>query len=397
MKTLHGFSLGKELRALSDSASERCWIVSPYIGKWPAVTALLGDSWWRRAAFDLRVITDLSEISNVSLGTLSWLSERGQVRSLPGVHAKIYIFDDKAIVTSANLTETAFTKRREIGILLSAQEATDTITTFAGWWKDHAQPVTDANRKEFEACRKYSGFPETETGASLKPLWDLPPKPDLKLFTNKGAAAASLYGQFLQHYCELAEIYESEQRLWKNAPLYLEVDAFLNFLYHEEDRPSERFKAAAARHITAAEREKDLRHYAKAFAAWLKNNPGEKAWRMERLETVKNLLAKDRIEELDRKGVVAVLDCIHAMGALPWPKAQFLDSPQNKLGVIRRAWKELLFGSGNEDERIQRCQDLLYNFGSSSTQELLGCFYPEKYPLKNTNTDAGLRFFGYPA
>ena len=47
MKTLHGQALGKELRALSDSARNRVWIVSPYIGRWPAVAALLGAKWWQ--------------------------------------------------------------------------------------------------------------------------------------------------------------------------------------------------------------------------------------------------------------------------------------------------------------------------------------------------------------
>lgn len=396
MKTVHGINLGKALRELSDGARERAWIVSPYIGRWPAITCLLGTSWWTRAAFNFRVITDLSEESNVNTGTLSWLLDRGSIRSLPGVHAKVYIFDNRALVTSANLTETAFTKRREIGLLLTAEEAGDVINAFSAWWTV-AEDVSDAYRHKLKASRHLAGFPENINGSNLKPLWDLPPKPDQNLLTSKQAESAGLYGQFLQHYRELAEIYESEQRMWKDAPLYVEVDAFLNFLFHEESKPSEPFKSPGSpRQLTAALRKEAVLQYASRFAAWLNAHPGEKEKRTTRLHTVQNLLAKDAIGDLNMDGVHKVLDCIHAMGALPWPKMQFLQAPQNTIEAIRNAWSELLFGDGNEESRILRCQDLLYNFGPSSTQELLGCFYPEKYPLKNTNVDAGLRFFGYP-
>lgn len=397
MKTVYGVNLAKALRELSDGAHERAWIVSPYIGRWPAITCLLGTSWWMRAAFDFRVITDLSEASNVNAGTLSWLLDRGSIRSLPGVHAKVYIFDNQALVTSANLTETAFTKRREIGLLLTAEEADDAINAFSAWWTV-GQAVSDADRQQLKASRNLAGFPETTSGADLKTLWDLPPKPDQSLFACKEAESAGLYGQFLQHYRELAEIYESEQRIWKDAPLYVEVDAFLNFLFHEGAKPSEPFRSPAGpRQLTMGQRKEAVRQHASEFAAWLNAHLGEKEWRTTRLHTVQNLLAKDAIGNLNMDGVHKVLDCIHAMGALPWPKMQFLQAPQNTIEAIRKAWSELLFGEGNEERRILRCQEMLYNFGPSSTQELLGCFYPDKYPLKNTNVDAGLRFFGYRA
>src|SRR3954467_221274 len=111
MRTLHGSDIGLTLRKLSDGAKFRMSIVSPYIGRWPAVAALLGANWWLGSTLPLQVITDISSPGNVHCGTLLRLRNRGLVRTLKGVHAKIYIIDDQAIVTSANLTETAFTKR----------------------------------------------------------------------------------------------------------------------------------------------------------------------------------------------------------------------------------------------------------------------------------------------
>jgi phospholipase D-like protein len=143
METLHGAGIAKKIGALSDSAIRSVSIVSPYIGRWPAVATILGGNWWLGSPLSLRVITDISTPSNVNAGTLKMLMDRGPVRSLPGVHAKVYVFDEQAVVTSANLTETAFTKRHEIGVYLDANEAQETIKRFEHWWGLSAPNLTE--------------------------------------------------------------------------------------------------------------------------------------------------------------------------------------------------------------------------------------------------------------
>lgn len=371
--------------------------MSPYIGRWPAVTRLLGGSWWTGSFVELRLITDLSDQNNVNLGTLAWLSDRGKVRTLPGVHAKVYIFDNQAIVTSANLTETAFTKRREIGVWLSADESRETVEIFESWWAHEASEVSTTELERFRERRKFGEIDEDNDGAfKLRKLWELPDKPAPQLFDIKEAEKTGNYAQYLQKYRELARLYESKQRLWEDAPLYLEVDAFLNFLFHGGARPSEPFKGSArARSLTDESRDREVGTLARVFALWLQDRTDEKVWRMRRLSTVRRLLSEDKIHHLDMGGVEDVLDCIHAMGALPWPRMEFLRSGRNSIEVIRDAWSKLLFGDGGKEKRMERCQKQLYSFGPSSTQELLGCFYPDKYPLKNSNSDAGLRYLGY--
>jgi hypothetical protein len=361
------------------------------------VTRLLGGSWWTGSFVELRLITDLSDQNNVNLGTLAWLSDRGKVRTLPGVHAKVYIFDNQAIVTSANLTETAFTKRREIGVWLSADESRETVEIFESWWAHEASEVSTTELERFRERRKFGEIDEDNDGAfKLRKLWELPDKPAPQLFDIKEAEKTGNYAQYLQKYRELARLYESKQRLWEDAPLYLEVDAFLNFLFHGGARPSEPFKGSArARSLTDESRDREVGTLARVFALWLQDRTDEKVWRMRRLSTVRRLLSEDKLHHLDMGGVEDVLDCIHAMGALPWPRMEFLRSGRNSIEVIRDAWSKLLFGDGGKEKRMERCQKQLYSFGPSSTQELLGCFYPDKYPLKNSNSDAGLRYLGY--
>jgi hypothetical protein len=83
------------------------------------------------------------------------------------------------------------------------------------------------------------------------------------------------------------------------------------------------------------------------------------------------------------------------MGARQLNKYKFLNPSNNSIEVVRSAWSDLLFGKDGEDQRIRSCDARLRFFGSSSIQELLGCFYPEKYPLRNSNSDSGLKFFGF--
>jgi hypothetical protein len=234
MEILHGPALALKLRALSDNARHRVWIVSPYIGRWPAVSSLLGANWWLSRTVLLRVITDIHDQTNVNRGTLKRLLDRGPVKTLRGVHAKIYIVDDQAIVTSANLTEAGFTKRREIGILLGAIESNGLIAIVNTWWDNFGSEISP---DEVEKWPDASEFAAEAEGAGLPTLWGLPEKPLDSLFVSSGKTARDFasYRNFLKYYNELAQEYTTVQRLWPNAPLFIEMDAFLNYLFHEAE------------------------------------------------------------------------------------------------------------------------------------------------------------------
>ena len=93
MQVLHHAALGFTLRKLSEAARHRVWIISPYIGRWPAIKSLLGSNWWLGSTVDLRIITDTSDPRNVYHATLLKLLDRGSVRSIPGIHAKLYLVE----------------------------------------------------------------------------------------------------------------------------------------------------------------------------------------------------------------------------------------------------------------------------------------------------------------
>ena len=75
-----------------------------------------------------------------------------EIRSLDSLHAKIYIIDDWCLVTSANLTGTAFLCRYEMGI--ASNKILEVEKTFQRWW-NMATPVKALLNKPPKALLEY--------------------------------------------------------------------------------------------------------------------------------------------------------------------------------------------------------------------------------------------------
>jgi hypothetical protein len=113
---------------------------------------------------------------------------------------------------------------------------------------------------------------------------------------------------------------------------------------------------------------------------------------------VQRLLSSESIKNLSREGVAEIAGCINAMNNR-LNKFKFLNPQNNSVISIRKSWNHLLHGEGTEGMRISQCNSelKLYSFGTSSIQELLGWYYPDKCPLMNGNSAAGMLFLGYKA
>ncbi|MFZ2147518.1 MAG: phospholipase D-like domain-containing protein [Sedimentisphaerales bacterium] len=87
---------------------------------------------------DVRLITDDMNINSTAYKTVDHFQRRGSVKSLRALHAKIYIFDDHALVTSANLMRAAFFGRYESGVLLSDSDTKSVSDIYRDWWNNKA-------------------------------------------------------------------------------------------------------------------------------------------------------------------------------------------------------------------------------------------------------------------
>lgn len=175
MKTLDGQRLVNLLRQRCDGLNSRLWIAVPYIGHIKAVLSILGRAWIDNSSISLRILTDVSEVNHFNSDTLKLFARYGEIRTLPGIHAKIYITDKTCLVTSANLTSTAFTRRHEIGIFFDSSEGKKTVSTFNSWWKKASAVAPASLEKIVNKIRQSS---EETTGEGLAKLWHLPPPPE---------------------------------------------------------------------------------------------------------------------------------------------------------------------------------------------------------------------------
>jgi hypothetical protein len=393
MKVEMGTQLVNRLRQLCNHVKKRLWIASPFIGNWRTARRILGRKWVDNGNVMVRLITDTSDSNNLNYETVKRFHDRGEIKHIRGLHAKIYIIDDCAILTSANLTKTAFSKRYEIGIFLTKVEAKPVIDLYNEWWENIAEEVPPDWTSKISS---HSTTKEKEeiTWEGLPVLWKLPPDPNYKL-----ASRFLDYNSFLRSYRDFAETYKKIQRIWPRAPLYFETDSFLNYLFHHAPgKPTLEYKKKNPRCLSKDERKKEAKKYASQFRKWISDGSDgieSTRWREESSKIIKKLLSKENILKIDRDNIKQVADQLNCMKSMALNKSMFLNPKNNEINKIRTSWRNLLYGGGPLQSRMSYCKNTLKYFGRSSIHELLGYFNPYEYPLRNTNSSAGLRFFGY--
>jgi len=106
------------------------------VGAW-TVRSVLGRRWWDNNSIDVRLLIDPDE-KQVNRNTALRFAARGRIRKLRGLHAKIYVVDDRVLLTSANLTFAGFAKRHEAGAILTGMAASSAIALFSSWWSSAA-------------------------------------------------------------------------------------------------------------------------------------------------------------------------------------------------------------------------------------------------------------------
>lgn len=137
---------------------------------------------------DLRVIVDASEaavrrgLTNPD-GLLSLLGLNAEVRSLPGLHAKAFIFDRScAIVGSANMSETSISQQLQLGVEVCDSEI---VPRLVKWfdielWRRAVALDAPAARKLRRLWPNQLIQPGRKTNGRLPPWRGGPPQPPLE-------------------------------------------------------------------------------------------------------------------------------------------------------------------------------------------------------------------------
>lgn len=391
MKIIHGQQLVKELRKLSDSVTKRLWIAVPYIGSPTSVRRILGKEWFDSPSVNVKLLIDTSDLSCIDTETLQHFHDRGQVKTLAGLHAKIYIVDDTCLVTSANLTNTAFSKRHEIGILCNFNQAQQVIEIFNDWWKQSINVKPDQLNKIFATKRSS----KEEKGVSLPTIFNLPNDPGS--FVRNLAKRFLNYDRLIADYEDFAKKYSAIQRIWKSEPLFFEIDGLFNYLYHEAPRiPSFRYGKTKPRNLSQAQQMSEIKKWATNYKEWNKDRRDEFGddieWRLNSSRKLKRLLSPRKVLTLNKSELEEAFRCLNSLNSYPINRTKILN--KNSIPEIRKALNELVNGDGQLAARMDFCNGIK-NLGTSSMNEILGFTSPDKYPIINKNSNCGLRFFGY--
>ena len=366
------------LRYKCDHAVKRIWIASPFIGALKDVQKIIGGK-WKLPSVDCRILTDV-DAGFIQKDTFDEFENyQVEVRSLESIHSKIYIVDDWCLVTSANLTGTAFFCRYEMGVAMD--NVKDVEAAFLKWW-GLGRCVTSLPKKQNKALVDYQ---------------------DGKQFSRKFKAPAyktgkqDKYDAACEKYLEFASLYNKitgrNPKMVKDGfTLLQEVDYLFNFLYHEHpNTPSN--GVLSPRLLTQAKRDQEIRRYFKDMCQQYDVDPQE--WRLERSSLIQKLLDPGKIDKISKSVVKQVIESLHCLHSYSFNRPRFLDPSNNSLQTIRSSWKTLLHTGAINRQKIDQVISSLKFFGLSSAQELIGWYYPDKYPMMNGNSDCGMRFFGY--
>jgi Phosphatidylserine/phosphatidylglycerophosphate/cardiolipin synthases and related enzymes len=175
MRIETGERLAQSLRKLGDGIQKRLWVAVPYIGNLKLVRKVLGARWLQCKGIDVRLMIDYSNPQNFDYETLKSFKREGKIKTITGLHAKIYILDNKALITSANLTNTAFSRRFEIGTFLSENEAERVIAYYKKWWESEAKDIP-GNRLKIPYKNSINEIEEAPS-RGLTTRWLLPEDP----------------------------------------------------------------------------------------------------------------------------------------------------------------------------------------------------------------------------
>jgi len=229
----------------------------------------------------------------------------------------------------------------------------------------------------------------------LKPLWDLPPDAEDEPLPSDSFGD---YDVFRQSYRDLAGHYKSVPQIWKNAPLNFELGGFLNYLYMTAPgRPSRPYANKKPRPLTTAQQGQQIRKYALKFAAAYRDddiNDGP-TWRPERSREVRRLLLRNRKKGLSRSEIKSLLLNLNSMHFYRVNLAKVLNPDNNSLGEIRATFRDLVDDAVPVQRRMSEAMPRVLGMSKSAIQELILFFSRGEYPLRNKNTNCGLRFFGY--
>lgn len=343
------------------------------IGNKKDMLRIIGGSWKRRD-IDFRVITDI-ETGFIQQDSFNEFinNQPNSIKSLKSLHAKVYIIDDWCLVSSANLTGTAFSKRYEIGtddVNLSEVE-----TFFNSLWENKkTKPVTSWSKGKKRSQNEFE-----DGGVGYERLTNLPPYTAGMGKMDKYLAQCSKYKAFAGTYEKITG--RCRDMVDDSFTLLQEVDYLFNYLEHVVCVSK---KLTKVQQRTESSRNSLIKKYFKEISMHYKQNRDHELRRIKSTKLVKKLTSPSKIKTISAKEVRDVLDTFNCFGLgrdMHGHASNFIK--ENSLSDIRYHWDALLNHGDITAEKVNECCKLKH-CRDSSVSELIAWRFPDKYPIMNT-------------
>lgn len=150
--------LYKTIRQKSLEAKETLWVCSPHLGL--NAHTVFSQEILKNPPIDIRFVFRLNDLvvetGEVNPYEIQYFMEHfkgNDVRSHDNFNSNIYIFDNSALVTSANLTKTAFEKDVEAGVLLDGSEINEVKSFFNQSLWQTSRPISDVKKFKKIWCK----------------------------------------------------------------------------------------------------------------------------------------------------------------------------------------------------------------------------------------------------
>ncbi len=332
-------------------------------------------------------------------------------------HAKIFIFDDVAMLGSSNLTDGGMNSNREAVICLDREGDRHTIEEVKQLFRDlweSAAVLTDEKLAEFKQAwvgvhRKY-GDPDAEIEAAVGKNQPSNIAVASRVSTRERIFLEELrrlvYEQYRPAFAEVEQVL-IEQGFRRpelaEAGVSNETNRFLNWLRLT------RITEDAWRNAPLRSRDQRRAILLEAGEAWRDAfNSRVPEDYLDWLARVKAAFGSaERIRELSADEIADGLTALHAFseqlrftkGGLANLPAAFWKANSDDVARVRRSLVYLLYGGG---DFVERLHDLLYNpdyklglLGRFCSLELFGTVHPATCPPMNGRMAKALRYIGF--
>jgi hypothetical protein len=390
-------------------ASQNLWIAAPYVSKTDELVEAANKGKSVCLLVGLNACTApeaLSAVFDLASCEIRYFTRR--------FHAKIYLFDNSALIGSSNLTLSGMQLNREGTMIVDEQDDLDEVRSLFNELWNAASILTSETLEVFTL--KYNAIARNKP--DIDGLLESAVGKAEPANANVGSAKKSAKGafheelrrtvhQYRNSFNEVTKIIEENQLRraeLEDIGIANETNRFVNWVrltyaIGKESWQDAPFQSVDDRRSLILKLGKEWKQASKSqvpddYIDWLRT-------------VQKTFGTRDAIDNASQSQLSEGLMCLHAFheqkrftsgGAINLAST-FWDENEGKVDIVRTRLKYLLFGGG---EFISRLHDVLYkperkirNFGRFCSLELFGTIKPSEFPPVNGRIAKGLRFLGF--